>query len=998
MMSANRILPDDPRLTAYALGELDPTERDLLERLLTECPAAQDSVREIQELAGLLAGELRQEAVPALTPAQRAAILAAPAPAPVVCRPMHLRAANPRILRFASLATLSALVVVVALILPPAKPPADRYLSARYWNDDLQELPRAEPARRRNGPADAFELLADGDHDGNGVLLGDGAVRSSSRMFRQARGLVAHSESESIAEESLASQLDSTDEFRRKAGGFGGLGGGSGLVREKDAKIRNAPDAGQQLARSTKGAVASAPQSGSGVVPTVQTAPLFTTLDAAPAAGEPAAAAKPLGKPLATSVSRPDGRFGSMSGLSKQRTEDLAQRAARPNQAILAGGGEAGSVVRQRFDVGDSRDQAEGLKPVREQDARLDGRRHFFFETGVSSRYYVGVQSPEADNLGELTEGRTGTGGRADRQSGAEVYDMIVENPFLSAYADPLSTFGVDVDTASYANVRRFLTQGQLPPPNAVRIEELVNYFAYDYPPPAGDQPFSVNVETGRCPWSPGHGLVRIALKGKEIAPGARPAGNLVFLVDVSGSMQSANKLPLVKSGLSLLARQMTETDRVAIVTYSDAAELRLESTNGTNQPALQQAIESLQAGGSTNGAAGIQLAYRSALEHFIPGGTNRVILCTDGDFNVGVTGDDELVQLIEERARTKVFFSVFGFGMGNLKDGKLEKLADKGNGHYGYIDNQREVQKVFVDELAGTLVTIAKDVKLQVEFNPRQVGTYRLIGYENRRMPSQDFHDDARDAGDIGAGHTVTALYEITPPVEAPRPELGNALRYRKAVVAEDDGLAGELLTLKLRFKRPEADASVLMEFPTANPAARAADRGPKSGAGSPGAASADFNWAAAVAAFGMILRDSPFRGQANFDLVLELAQGSKGEDKTGRRQEFIELVRRAQALDGASAASVESARTSPPEPGTPAAAPTPPLSREQAEEKAGVNGKYRNLLRMIEAASDRSRYGDFHDFGRWQGTSYLGQDNLPQGFWVYVYPRWYIWGDAAK
>jgi Ca-activated chloride channel family protein len=595
-----------------------------------------------------------------------------------------------------------------------------------------------------------------------------------------------------------------------------------------------------------------------------------------------------------------------------------------------------------------------------------------------------GIEYPTFEKWRVLTERRRLL--RRGEALGTEVYEPIVENLFFSAYEDPLSTFGVDVDTASYSNVRRFLTDQQLPPPNAVRIEELVNYFSYDYAPPAAGQPFSVNVEAANCAWSPGHQLVRIALKGREIPRDQRPASNLVFLVDVSGSMQAENKLPLVKLGLNLLTKQMTESDQVAIVTYSDSAVQRLESTNGTNKQQILAVIDSLQASGSTNGAEGIQLAYRAALDRFIDGGTNRVILCTDGDFNVGVSDDDRLVQLIQERARTKVFFSVFGFGMGNLKDGKLEKLADKGNGHYAYIDGQREAHKMFVDELVGTLVTIAKDVKLQVEFNPNQVGAYRLIGYENRVMASQDFNNDKKDAGEIGAGHTVTALYEIIPADAAPRPELGESLRYRKAVVPQEGEVARELLTVKLRYKLPEADTSTLLEFSAAAAGIRNAGLGGNVKDVSP-SASRDFNWAAAVAAFGMILRDSRFRGQANFDMVLELAQGAKGEDKAGQRTEFIELVKMAKAM-------CQPVST----PAPPAEPPLPPttLSREQVEAKASVNGKYRNLLRIVPSAGDTPTYGSFHEFGRWEGTSYVSHDNLPPGYWVYVAPNWYIWGDA--
>lgn len=584
---------------------------------------------------------------------------------------------------------------------------------------------------------------------------------------------------------------------------------------------------------------------------------------------------------------------------------------------------------------------------------------------------------------------------------GTEAYAPIAENQFVTPQSAPLSTFGVDVDTASYSNVRRFLTGGRLPPPDAVRVEELVNYFRYETPAaPVDGRPFTVAVEVGAAPWQPAHRLVRIELKGREIAASNRPASNLVFLVDVSGSMQSDNKLPLAKAGLRLLAGQMTESDTIAIVTYSDTAMLRLAATNGTNQKAIVETIDGLQAGGSTNGAGGIQLAYRAAIENFIDGGVNRVILCTDGDFNVGVTGDDELVQLIEERARTKIFFSVFGFGMGNLKDGKLEKLADKGNGHYAYIDGSREAKKVFVDELAGTLVTIAKDVKVQVEFNPARVAAYRLIGYENRALAAHDFDDDGKDAGDIGAGHSVTALYEVVPAPDAPAAAAADGLRYEHAKGAAAGPVANELLAVKLRYKEPQADNSLLVEVPVADMPSLAAQP-----AGEPASArrrlSRDFEWSAAVAAFGMVLRHSAYRGQAGLDLVLELAQGARGDDLSGRRREFIELVERAKALrpDLASATA-----TTPPSPGA-----APPgsanqnkreafknLSAQQIEELLG--GRYKNLLRIIPAEADAAQNGNFRDDGYRDTTTYLGHDNLPKGYWVYVYPNWYIWGDAAE
>ncbi|HLQ46539.1 MAG TPA: VWA domain-containing protein, partial [Planctomycetaceae bacterium] len=379
----------------------------------------------------------------------------------------------------------------------------------------------------------------------------------------------------------------------------------------------------------------------------------------------------------------------------------------------------------------------------------------------------------------------------------AEAYAAIHDNPFASPLQEPLSTFSIDVDTAAYSNMRRFLTQGSWPPPDAVRIEELVNYFTYDYTPPGAeisnlksqisnqDTPFAVHLEVAACPWNAEHRLVRVGLKGKEIALDKRPVSNIVFLIDVSGSMQDANKLPLVKAGLKRLVEQFTENDRVGIVVYAGASGVMLDSTNASHKDVILSSIESLQAGGSTNGGEGIQLAYAMARKHFIPKATNRVILCTDGDFNVGITNPDDLTRLIEEEAKSGVFLSVLGFGMGNLKDSTLEKLADKGNGNYAYIDSLREANKVFVEQMTGTLITIAKDVKIQIEFNPSQVGAYRLIGYENRLLAAQDFHDDTKDAGEIGAGHTVTALYEIIPPGKLPvaAPQTDEKLKYQPSV-----------------------------------------------------------------------------------------------------------------------------------------------------------------------------------------------------------------------
>jgi Ca-activated chloride channel family protein len=465
----------------------------------------------------------------------------------------------------------------------------------------------------------------------------------------------------------------------------------------------------------------------------------------------------------------------------------------------------------------------------------------------------------------------------------SEKYAAIADNAFHHASADPLSTFSVDVDTASYANVRRFLNRGTPPPVDAVRIEELLNYFPYDDPPPTGDAPFSARVEMASCPWAPEHRLARIGLKGRPIAADQRPPSNLVFLLDVSGSMDEPNKLPLVKTALQHLIENLGENDRVAIVVYAGASGLVLPSTSCIHKAEIRSKIDQMEAGGSTNGGAGIQLAYDTALSHFIERGTNRVILATDGDFNVGFTDLSDLTRLIAAKAKSGVFLSVLGFGMGNLKDDNLESLADKGNGHYAYIDSLREADKVLVEEMGSTLVTIAKDVKIQVEFNPAKVGSYRLIGYENRLLQKEDFRDDAKDAGEIGAGHHVTALYEIVP--------AGQEKDGRKVdplVFQEEAKLKGnkESLFVRLRYKAPDGEKSQELTFPVTDEGttfARASD---------------DFKFASAVAGFGMLLRNSPFKGNLTYAGVLDLAGAGLGTDPSGYRSEFLDLVRKAQQL----------------------------------------------------------------------------------------------------
>lgn len=459
-----------------------------------------------------------------------------------------------------------------------------------------------------------------------------------------------------------------------------------------------------------------------------------------------------------------------------------------------------------------------------------------------------------------------------------ENYSTIHENGFKKVSVNPLSTFSIDVDNASYSNIRRYLNSGELPPVDAVRIEEMINYFSYEYPEPLDEHPFSVTTEIASCPWNNQNYLMHIGLKGKSLDKTELPPSNLVFLLDVSGSMNSPDKLPLLKRAFKMLVNELRPNDRVAIVVYAGAAGKVLDSTPGNQKTKILTALEKLNAGGSTAGGAGIKLAYKIAERNFIEGGNNRIILATDGDFNVGVSSTSDMERLVEQKRENGVFVSVLGFGSGNIKDDKMETIADKGNGNYAYIDNIQEARKVFVSEFGGTLFTIAKDVKFQLEFNPKQVKAYRLVGYENRLLNDEDFNDDKKDAGEIGAGHTVTALYEIVPAgVDSDAPSV-DPLKYQTSKTVS--GKTGdELLTIKLRYKKPDERKSQLMELPIQNVLIDNT--------------SDDFRFSAAVAEFGMLLRHSEFAADTSVDSILELARGAKGDDEEGYRSEFIQLVK---------------------------------------------------------------------------------------------------------
>ncbi|MFP4166449.1 MAG: vWA domain-containing protein [Opitutales bacterium] len=477
-----------------------------------------------------------------------------------------------------------------------------------------------------------------------------------------------------------------------------------------------------------------------------------------------------------------------------------------------------------------------------------------------------------------------------------EAYDRIDGNEFKEAFQSPVSTFSIDVDGASYSNVRRILNEGRLPPKDAVRVEEFINYFSYDYEGPASgsEDPFNVGVDLAESPWSPSNEIVRIAVQAKSVPWEERPSSNLVFLLDVSGSMNSPDKLSLVKKSLRLLTRRLSMNDRVAIVVYAGASGLALPSTTANNEETINHAIDSLEAAGSTAGGAGIKLAYEVARKNHIEGGTNRVILCTDGDFNVGVTDRGSLTRLVEEQADDGIDLTILGFGRGNLQDATMEELSNRGNGNYAYIDGIREARRVFLNELTGTLLTVASDVKIQVEFNPVQVRAYRLIGYENRMLEREDFDDDTKDAGEIGAGHSVTALYEIQRTEDGADASKPGELRYQTTEIADD--YTDELLFVNLRYKSPGEEESTLIEVPAVTSKAK-------------GKADADFKFALAAAAFGQLLRESTFIDPYGFDDILDLAAGGVGDDPGGFRSEFLELVEKASGLKAREKKSSESA-----------------------------------------------------------------------------------------
>ena len=798
-----RINPNDPKWTAYVLGELDKADSEAVERLLKSSPEARALVDELTAASAVLREAVDDTPADLLTAAQRASVRqAADAGAPRWFAMLPLRWAVGAV----SLAAI-AIAVTVALGTRTSEP--------------ASQIARVSEAPGRSLPTNVSPRVP--------TVVPEPAVN-------QRRDASAASKTATSAVQTPASAggytADMANAHEVKVQPRGASSPVNGGLAESVTVAAEAPGVDVQNARQAVTLESDRLRE----LPTTRTVGSLLALTPGVASAPPPPAA-PTAAPLVAGGGRGVGVVGAGNGVGRGGAAGTAnQGRVMVDGSVVAGG--AGRVVGPAA-------------------------------PGVSDRIFV--PGPRTTN---------------------ESYARTDENPFVRASQEPLATFSIDVDTASFSNVRRFLNQNQMPPRDAVRIEELVNYFTYDYPNPPAGRPIGASMVVTTAPWNTRNRLVRFGVKAREIDRGRRPASNLVFLIDVSGSMNTAEKLPLVKSGLKLLVDQLGENDTVSIVVYASATGLVLPPTRGDRKDVIARAIDDLQAGGSTNGGAGIQLAYGQATANFIRGGINRVILMTDGDFNVGITSQSDLTRLIEDQAKSGVFLSVLGFGMGNLKDSTMERLADMGNGHYAYIDSLSEARKVLVEEMSGTLVTVAKDVKIQVDFNPAKVEAYRLIGYENRVLRTEDFNNDLKDAGDMGAGHTVTALFEIVPRGgSVPGPSIDPSVfqpAARSAPPATPTGNANsnDLLVLRLRYKLPDAAESTRMDLPLADREVAFA-RAP-----------ADVRFAAAVAAFGMILKESSYKGDATLAWVLDTATGSAGQDRGGYRDEFVSLVRKAITL----------------------------------------------------------------------------------------------------
>jgi Ca-activated chloride channel family protein len=840
-----KINPDDPILTAYALGEVDEETRAAIEQALQESPEGQQAVAEVWQTAALLNRELDKEPCERLSEEQRQSVVAGASEQPA-------RAFEPaedklivgpwrRMAKFGAIAAAACLALALTL-----------------WHFHFKEAKSTRP------------LLA---------FLEKGK-QSTSRSVTTPQAVVEtnlESQGPALTPVDVSTVTAAVPQATSESGAVISQSSGPVMRRYEPAFLAEP----QSAPASEKS---------------------FEVLKQSTPAIDPALMnrSRPVPNRYSPSTTAPSLPDSSVKGRNLPSAPVTLQRESpAPSSVGSPPSPQASDESRSKFRMDPQLMRRYGLSPPSSGSPPPASQPQSNLQL-----LQTGINQQSGQSLGPLTlvessavaqpsdtyrlSKQLADDGRS-RGKSAAAYPTYVENAFLPTLQNPLSTFSTDVDTASYANIRRFLNQGQMPPRDAVRIEEMVNYFNYSYPQPKSGEPFAAGIEVAGCPWNPPHRLVRISVKARDLAPAKRPPGNLVFLIDVSGSMQPPERLPLIKHALRLLVKRLTDQDRVAIVAYASNSGLVLPSTLGTEKESILAAIDGLKAGGSTNGGDGIQQAYALASQNLIEGGVNRVILCTDGDFNVGITDQSALIRLIQEKARSGVFLSALGVGTDNYKDALMQNLADKGNGNYHYLDTIEEAQKVLLEQMNATLVTVAKDVKIQIEFNPSEVGAYRLIGYEKRLMRAEDFNDDTKDAGEVGAGHAVTALYEIVPADGEARQVVDN-LKYQPAPRAERRVTTGskELLTLKLRYKAADGKESKLLE-------SVAFDSG-----ASYGKASTDFKFAAAVASFGQILRESEYRGTATFDGVLELALEGKGADDGGYRAEFINLVRKARDLNG--------------------------------------------------------------------------------------------------
>jgi len=776
-----RINPDDPKWTAYVLGELDDAERAAIDRELESSEEARALVEELRFAMDLMKTELREAVkIAPLTQEQRETIRASAGAAMTTPRRRWF-AARPSMWMTGLAAASVAAIVLVAVVGPR------RAQDVRFLGGPVAELRPAEQQNAEAATAGPVQPSAD-----LGLRYQHPGTPPEALRTEEAK-VAGTATKETTAINETPSPVPLEGEVRQSA---------ESTERQqyknlKDETTAAAPGVAQNL-------------------------------------GAPGR--EPIGIDSTSRLSAVQAGNPQQQGAGGTATKLQREFAAAPPPPPPAAAPSVGAL--------DNVMRAPGVPPV------FDRTRPGFY-------------------------------------NGAESYDAINDNSFLPVVQNPLSTFSIDVDTASYSNVRRFLNQGQRPPRDAVRIEEMINYFSYDYPQPIGKNPVGASIEAASTPWNPQHRLVRIGIKARDVEAQRRPASNLVFLIDVSGSMQPGERLPLLKEGMRMLVQQLTANDRVTVVTYAGTTGVALRPTRGDQKDVILGLIDSLQAGGSTNGASGIQLAYEQAMASFIPNGVNRVILATDGDFNVGITDRNALLRLIEDKAKSGVFLSVLGVGMGNYKDATLEMLADKGNGNYAYLDTLNEARKVLVEQMSGTLITVVKDVKVQVEFNPAVVDAYRLIGYENRALRNEDFNNDLKDAGDMGAGHTVTVLYEVVPRGVAINAPGVDALKYPVPAPAPVQNASNETLTVKIRYKEPAGSDSKLLVFPLVDREQTFAR------------SSVDFRFSAAVASFGMILRNSPYKGTATIDSVLSMAEDSLGPDRNGYRREFLQLVQRARQID---------------------------------------------------------------------------------------------------